>query len=232
MHAVIARDQPDTAVVDLTHQIPPHDVRSGSLTLWRAAPWLVPGVILAVVDPGVATSRRAVAVEVAGADAALVGPDNGLLLPAALRLGSITAAVALEDGGGTFAGRDVFAPAAARLAAGAHVHHLGRPLDPATLAGEAVPEPVPDGPGLRAEVLWIDRFGNAQLNAAPSASFTSFTTGGTSHPVRTVRAFADLEPGEVGLVIDSYGLLAIALREASASAHLGLSPGQPVFLTR
>ena len=93
VHRVIAQLAPGVTVIDLTHQVPAHDVRAGALTLWRAAPWLAPGVILGVVDPGVGTSRRAVVIEVAGAGAVLVGPDNGLLLPAATSLGRLTAAV-------------------------------------------------------------------------------------------------------------------------------------------
>ena len=148
VHAVLATHAPAADRIDLTHQIPAHDIRAGALTLWRAAPWLVPGVILGVVDPGVGTERRAVAIEVAGGVAGahpsgahsgdqtagahpapsptvLVGPDNGLLLPAAHLLGPITAAVELPPNpdapGATFAGRDVFAPADGRAAAGTPV---------------------------------------------------------------------------------------------------------------
>jgi hypothetical protein len=239
VHRVIAAHATGVTVIDVTHQIPAHDIGAGALTLWRTAPWLVPGVILAVVDPGVGTSRRAVAVEVADAGAMLVGPDNGLLLPAATSLGSLTAAVELPVTpvrGTTFAGRDVFAPAAARLATGARLDSLGPPLDPAGLAGAPIPapQPIPDG-GLRARVLWVDRFGNAELNVGPDdlgrLSDGVILVAGQHHgPARLVSAYAALDPGEVGLVTDSYGLLSVSCREAPAAARLGLKTGDSVWL--
>jgi S-adenosylmethionine hydrolase len=241
---VIAAHAPGVTVIDVTHQVPAYDSRAGALTLWRAAPWLVPGVILAIVDPGVGTGRRAVAIEVAAAGAALVGPDNGLLLPAATSLGPITTAVELRPvmdptgRGATFAGRDLFAPAAARLATGADLRSLGAPIDPTSLAGDPVPlpEPTPDG-GLRAQVLWIDRFGNAQLNAGPLDAdhlgpVLTVVAGQHAWPARRVDAFADLDSAEVGLVNDSYGLLALTCRDASAAASLDLHAGDAVWLQR
>jgi S-adenosylmethionine hydrolase len=241
VHLVIARRAPGVAVIDLTHQLPAHDVRAGALTLWRAAPWITPGVILAVVDPGVGTRRRAVAVEVAGAGTVLVGPDNGLLLPAASSLGPLTAAVELPSrhtGGATFAGRDVFAPAAAELALGAELSRLGSPIDPGRLVGSPVPEPTggPDG-SLRAEVLWVDRFGNAQLNARPADAdhlgpIVDLQAGSHAGPARRVVAYGELDAGEVGLVTDSYGLLAVSCRAASAAARLGLRLGDRIMIGR
>jgi S-adenosylmethionine hydrolase len=246
VHRVIVAHAPQVAVVDLTHGIARHDIRAGALTLWRTAPWLVPGVILAVVDPGVGTARRAVALEVASAGALLVGPDNGLLLPAATSLGTLSAAVELHPRpiptgrGATFAGRDLFAPAAARLAAGARLHSIGQPIDPASLAGEPIPGPQPNADGrLRCEVLWIDRFGNAQLNARPSdldpvaAAFgpvVTLTAGHHRGPARRASTYAELGPGEVGLVTDSYGLLSVSCRGASAAVRLGLDTNSPVWL--
>jgi S-adenosyl-L-methionine hydrolase (adenosine-forming) len=237
VHRVIAQQAPGVTVIDLTHQVPAHDVRAGALTLWRAAPWLAPGVILAVVDPGVGTSRRAVVIEVAGAGAVLVGPDNGLLLPAATSLGRLTGAVALppcQKGGATFAGRDVFAPAAAELAQGADIANLGPPIDPGSLLGTPVPEPQtgPDG-SLQAEVLWVDRFGNAQLNVRPADAdhlgrLVELHVGSRARPARRVASFGDLEPDEMGLVTDSYGLLAVTYRGASAAARAGLEARQEV----
>jgi S-adenosylmethionine hydrolase len=242
VHRVIARRAPDVRVIDLTHQVPAHDVRAGALALWRAAPWLTPGVILAVVDPGVGTSRRAVAIEVAAAGAFLVGPDNGLLLPAATSLGPLTGAVELpvhQQGGATFAGRDVFAPAAAELALGAGLGGLGPPVDPHTLIGligTPVPEPHagPDG-SLQAEVLWVDRFGNAQLNARPADAdhlgrLVHLRAGSHTGPARRVAAYGELGAGEVGLVTDSYGLLAVSCAGAPAAARLGLQAGDGVWI--
>jgi S-adenosylmethionine hydrolase len=242
VHRVIAGRAPGIPVIDLTHQIPTYDVRAGALTLWRAAAWLVPGVILAVVDPGVGTARRAVAVEISRVGAVLVGPDNGLLLRAATSLGPITGAVALPPPttaglGLTFAGRDVFAPAAAEIAKGVELRRLGPAIDPQSLAGDPIPIPQPEPDGrLRAEVLWVDRFGNAQLNTRPAdlasqVPIVEVTTGpGHTWPSRLVTTYAELEPDEVGLVADSYGFLSVSCNQSPAAARTGLRAGDAVWL--
>ena len=180
VHAVIAARAPGTTVVDLTHHIPPYDVRAGSHTLERAVPFLGPGVVLGVVDPGVGTARRGIGVQVAptGAALAFVGPDNGLLVAAAEAAAEAPVARDVEltrpplppDRGSTFDGRDLFAPAAAALCAGAVLEDLGEPIDPASLArligGVVEQGRLHDGRAcLRAEVTWVDRFGNLQLAA-------------------------------------------------------------------
>lgn len=241
VHAVLSTYAPAAARIDLTHRIPPHDIRAGALTLWRAAPWLAPGVILGVVDPGVGTARRAVAVEVAGAGAVLVGPDNGLLLPAALRLGTITGAVQLPPNplapGTTFDGRDVFAPAAGRVAAGAPLSDLGQAVDPASLAGEPVPEPVidPDRGSVEAEILWVDHFGNAQLNATPAHTGPGplrVRVGEWEATLRVVASYGAIPPDELALVVDSYGHLSVCSPGRPAAERLGLRPGDQVRLNR
>ena len=181
VHAVIAARAPGTTVIDLTHHIPPFDVRAGSHTLVRAVPHLGPGVVLAVVDPGVGTARRGIALEVAlptGASLAFVGPDNGLLMAAAEAAAEAPVARVVElerppappDRGSTFDGRDLFAPAAAALCSGVALEQLGEPIDPASLVrliGGVVEEGrLHDGRAcLRSEVTWVDRFGNLQLAA-------------------------------------------------------------------
>jgi S-adenosyl-L-methionine hydrolase (adenosine-forming) len=209
---------------------------------------LVPGVILAVVDPGVGTQRRPVAIG-AGAGAVLVGPDNGLLLPAALRLGPISFAVQLEkqqvaDRGSTFDGRDLFGPAAARIATGVDARSLGSHIDPDSLQGEPIREAVREGGGdVRSEVLWVDRFGNAELNVRPAevshlGPVVEVRTRKRKWRARVVKAYGDLrvrrpgKPGEVGLVHDSYGFLSISLNRESAAAFTGLRTGQTVWLGR
>ncbi|MFF5214895.1 S-adenosyl-l-methionine hydroxide adenosyltransferase family protein [Micromonospora sp. NPDC000442] len=171
-HGVIARVAPALRVIDVTHLVPPGDVRRGAAVLAQTVPHLPPGVHVAVVDPGVGTSRRGVAL---GTPAGLlVGPDNGLLLDAAEALGGVNGAVELTNPrwlaprvSATFHGRDVFAPVAARLALGAPLAEAGPPVDPATLV--RLPEPLvrrlPDG--FVAEVVMVDHFGNVQL-AAPA----------------------------------------------------------------
>ena len=171
--AVIRDLAPHAHVLDLAHGIRPFDVRGGSLALARAVPYLPEGVILAVVDPGVGTTRRAVAIEVAGGAGVMVGPDNGLLAAAVAVVGGAERAVLLTDSafhleaaGTTFAGRDVFAPVAAHLANGVDLADLGPAVDPGVLMPGLVPLPRDEEDGVHAEVLWVDRFGNCELNVS------------------------------------------------------------------
>jgi S-adenosyl-L-methionine hydrolase (adenosine-forming) len=238
---------PEVAVVDLTHDIPAHDVRAGALCLARAVQYLCPGVVLAVVDPGVGTDRRAIALEVGGGQSFLVGPDNGLLAPAVAMVGGADRAVALTNPeyqlrapGPTFAGRDVFAPAAAHLCDGVPLYDLGDPVDPASLLPGVLPVTHLDGDELAAEVLWVDRYGNAQLNVDPDEIDDwgprirmRFGNGfGDGRTLVRARAYGDLAPGDVGLVVDSYGLLSVAIPRGSAAERLGLDAGDPVRLVR
>ena len=172
--SVIRDLAPHVTTIDLTHGIRPFDVRAGSLALARAIPYVAEGVVLAVVDPGVGTSRKAIAVEVGDGAGVLVGPDNGLLAPAVALAGGATRAVELDNAtyqleapGATFAGRDVFAPAAAHLCNGVDLAELGSPLDAALLVPGVIALPRTEPDGLHAEVLWVDRFGNCQLNVGP-----------------------------------------------------------------
>ena len=249
VHRVVESIAPAVRVIDLTHHIPPHDVRAGALTLWRCAPWLHDCVVLAVVDPGVGTSRRPVAIEVAGSGTVLVGPDNSLLLPSAHALGRITSAVRLDPqdpgpnhppgSGRTFDGRDLFAPVAARIASGdGTTEDVGQQIDPAGLIGDPVPSPVSEEGGwVRCQVLWVDRFGNAQLNAKPAHlshlgdSLMILTRPGTKPwQARLATAFADLREGELGLVTDSYGLLALVLNASPAAERVGIREGDTILI--
>ncbi|MEM9563918.1 MAG: SAM-dependent chlorinase/fluorinase [Actinomycetota bacterium] len=243
VHSVIRSIAPEVRVIDITHEVAPHDVRAGGLALARSAPYMAPGVALAVVDPGVGTARRAVAIEVADGGAYLVGPDNGLLAPAVALVGGATGAVVLDNPdyqleilGPTFDGRDVFAPAAAHLCLGVPLHQLGTPIDPAQLLPGLLPvgERQPDG-SFAAEILWIDRFGNAQLNLGPDdlgdwPEIVEVSGGRVSRNATRVRAFADIPAGGFGLLVDSYGLLALAVDRSSAAEELGLSEGDELTL--
>ena len=240
--SVIRSIAPGVTVIDLTHDIEPHDVRGGGLTLARSAQYLVPGVVLAVVDPGVATARRAIAIEVGGGQSVLVGPDNGLLAPAVAMVGGATRAVALTNEeyqlpapGPTFAGRDVFAPAAAHLCIGVDLEELGDLVDPNTLMPGLMPVAREEGGAIVADVLWVDRYGNAQLNVDPDevaawGDRIRLRFADSSRTARRVDSYAALKTGEVGLVIDSYGLLSVSVDRGSASVELGLHPGDPITL--
>src|SRR3954454_14942509 len=165
---------PAVRILDVSHEIPAHDVRAGALLLVRAVQYLPDDcVLVAVVDPGVGTARRLVGVEVAGG--VLLGPDNGLLAPSVAMAGGARTVISLDNPdyqlpspGPTFAGRDVLAPAAGHLAAGVAFAELGTSVDPATLVPGlvALPEVRDDG-SIVGEVWWVDRFGNCQLNIDP-----------------------------------------------------------------
>lgn len=241
-HSVIRSIAPHATVVDLNHEIPPHDVRAGALCLARSVQYLCPGVVVAVVDPGVGTDRRAVAVEVGDGQSVLIGPDNGLLAPAVALCEGATRAVELINPdyqlpapGATFDGRDVFAPAAAHLCAGVDLERLGVLMDPAGLRPALMPVSRLEPEGLVAEVLWEDRFGNLQLNVDPDevgdwGDRIGLRFGGHQRTAVRVAGYANLAPGEVGLVVDSYGLLSVALDRTSAAELLGLGAGDEVVL--
>ena len=240
--SVIRDIAPHVVTIDLTHDVPPFDVRAGALALARCIPYVVSGVVIAVVDPGVATDRAAVAIEVAQGEGVLIGPDNGLLAPAVALAGGAERAVSLTNAayhlpapGPTFAGRDVFAPAAAHLANGVELAELGEPLDVHLLMPATVPLTRREGDAVVGEVLWIDHFGNAQLNVDPEeidefGDRVGVTVGATRRVARRVDAFARLGPGELGLVVDSYGLLALALDQRSAADELRVAAGTEVRL--
>jgi S-adenosylmethionine hydrolase len=248
---VIARIAPGAAIVDLTHDVARWDVAAGAMTLWRAAPWLAPGVVLAVVDPGVATPRRAIALETGASPPAgplfLVGPDNGILGPAA-RAAGIARAVVLDNpawhfpnpspnvSGATFAGRDVFAPAAAHLSRGVDLGELGSPIDPASIVGGESPGPVAaPGGGVGCVITWVDHFGNAQLNITPAdlaglGPDLVLVLPRIVRPISARASFAEIPSGALGLVTDSYGRCAICVDRGAAAAELGLSAGDSVVL--
>ncbi len=242
VHSVIRSISPGVAVIDLTHEIPPHDVRAGALTLARSVQYLCPGVVLAVVDPGVGTDRRAVAIEVGDGQSVLVGPDNGLLASAVAMCGGATRAVELtnaefhlESPGPTFAGRDIFAPAAAQLCLGTPLEALGPEISLDGLRPGIIPLTRFEEGRLEAEVLWVDRFGNAQLNVDPDEidgwdERLELAVGGRVRTARRMRTYADAKPGEIGLVVDSYGMLSLSVDRGSAAVELGIDAGDAVSL--
>ncbi|MEW6581526.1 MAG: SAM-dependent chlorinase/fluorinase [Actinomycetota bacterium] len=244
VHAAVAASCPQADRLDLAHDIPPGDVRWGALVLARLAAAVPAATVVAVVDPGVGTERRGLAV-VTAAGGHLVGPDNGLLGPAARALGATRAVeidVARLPGpvAATFHGRDVFAPVAARLAAGAHPGDLGADVDPAGIAQPSLPAPV-TGPG-RIEALSVgcDRFGNLALHGgAGDLRAARLAPGdpawvhaaGHRHRARVGRVFADVPRGGMLVHVDSAGMIAIAVNGGSAVERLGIRPGEAVGIT-
>lgn len=233
-HGVIARIAPEARIIDLAHGIARHDVRSGALVLRRALPYLPPGIHVAVVDPGVGSERRAVAVRCAQPDRVLVGPDNGLLWPALQALGGAVEAVdigrsahRLEPVSATFHGRDLFAPVAAQLAAGAPLAAAGDPFPAAELTPLELPRPRIAEDHVIAHALAVDRFGNVSLDVAhDDLAATGLRLGrGTranGEHARFAQTFADVEPGALLLYEDAYRTLALAVNRGSAAERLGL----------
>jgi S-adenosylmethionine hydrolase len=238
-HGVIARICPAARVIDLTHGIRRHDVRAGALVLSRALPYLPLGVHLAVVDPDVGAARRAVALALADGRM-LVGPDNGLLSLAATTGGGVVEAVEiahssfrLEPVSATFHGRDIFAPVAAHLAAGAPLARAGEPMDPRELAQIELPRARFDAGTLIAHAIDIDRFGNVALDAVhDDLADSDLKLGraveiqgrdGRSHPAHYARTFADADAGELLVYEDAYRRLALAVSHGDAAGQLGVA---------
>lgn len=232
VHGVIARIAPGSRIIDVGHDFPRGDVQSAAFALMRSVQYLPEGVALAVVDPGVGTDRRAIAARTSWGF--FVGPDNGLLAPAVAMVGGADAIVSIEDPrfrlpseGETFHGRDVFGPAAGVRASGeASLEDLGPAVDTGSVKPLLIPLPEPDGSGgMLGEVLWIDHFGNAQTNIAPvdlealgveRGGDVLMGISGIERPMPWVAAYGDVGPGGGLLHVDSYGQMAIAVRDGRA----------------
>ena len=253
MKAVISGIAPETPLVDLTHEIPPGDIRHGAVALWRTVDYAPPGsVFLIVIDPGVGTSRRAVIVN--NGLHTFIAPDNGVLtfvLGDAPRAWEITSPkVTLPSPGATFHGRDIFAPAAAHAAAGVPLPEFGAPVPDL----ERLPLPVLESPApgvLRGQTLHADRFGNVltslgvfrregaqlafapwvgdapQFTAAPSKLSLQLPDG---RRIPWAHTFAEIPDGECAVILGSSGLLEIVANRRSAAQLLGLSGDEEVRL--
>ena len=243
-HGVAARIAPHASVIDVTHLVPPGDVRRGAALLAQTVPYLPPAVHVAVVDPGVGTSRRGVAV--AAGDSVFVGPDNGLLAWAVTASGGAARAFSLTNRElwlanvtPTFHGRDIFMPVAAHLADDAELAATGTEIDVADLVTLPVPERLIRDSVAEGEVLTVDRFGNVQLTiTAADAAEIGLKSGGTAlircgrHqliiPYRDM--FGAVAPGELVAYADSAGLVSIAVNSGDAAQRLGLPPGARVSI--
>jgi S-adenosylmethionine hydrolase len=242
-HGVIKRIAPQAQIIDVTHGIPPRQVLQGALVLANTTPYLPEGVHLAVVDPGVGSSRRPLAIR-SGDGRFFVGPDNGLLVPASERAGGIDAVhelanaeYALDNVSRTFHGRDLSSPAAAHLACGVAIEQLGPPLAADALARLDIPTPEIGENRIRATVLYIDRFGNVQLNLTREHMQQAEVSPGTTVEVElaleryyavAARTFADARGGDVILYEDSYRNIALAISGGNAAELFGVQPGQEV----
>jgi len=241
-HGVMARIAPDVHVIDVTHGIEPQAVLHGAIVLHKTVPYLPVGVHLAVVDPGVGGSRRAIAVR-SRDGRTFVGPDNGLLLLAADRAGVEAAHELVEpryrlpDVSRTFHARDIFAPAAAHLASGVPISELGPEIDPADLVRIDVPEPVVGRTQISTTVLVIDRFGNIATNAKRAHVAALGVSAGDRIEIRLTLdryyavladTFADAGPGELLLYEDSYGLMTLAISRGDAAGLTGVAAGSEI----
>jgi S-adenosylmethionine hydrolase len=244
-HGVMLRIAPEARIVDVTHGLAPAAVLQGALVLANTLPYMPMGVHLAVVDPGVGSARRPLVLR-DGEGRLHVGPDNGLLVPAAERLGGIVAAheianptYALDTVSRTFHGRDLFAPAAAHLALGVDPAELGPPLDPRELVRLELPAPEVGPSRVRATVLYVDRFGNVALNLVRDhleqadvqpGRRVELQIGPDRYYAVAARTFADARPGDLILYEDAYRNIALAISRGSASALLGVRPGQELLI--
>jgi S-adenosylmethionine hydrolase len=232
-------------VIDIGHGTPPGDIKAAALSLTRAIQYLPEGVALVVVDPGVGSDRKALAVETDWGY--FVGPDNGVLSPAVAMMGGASLMVSIDNPearipspGETFHGRDVFAPAAALLASGeAAIQDLGPEVGPDQVQPLLLPLPEIDGNMVTGEGWWVDRFGNVETNIGPDdlaeiglvpGSTLTVRIGASPLSIPWVSAYSDVEPGEPLVHVDSAGLIAIAVRDGAADEELNLSAGVAVTL--
>ena len=244
-HGVIKRIAPDAKVIDITHGIEPQAVLQGALVLANTLPYMPEGVHLAVVDPGVGGDRRGLALRDRGGRI-YVGPDNGLLVPAADMLGGIDSAWELMNSGymlkpvsRTFHGRDVFSPAAAHLASGVDPAELGPAVESSSLVRLELPKPEIGEKMIRATVLYVDRFGNVQLNLSrtdvESAGILpgrriELDLGVDRYYATAARAFADARAGDIILYEDAYENIAVAITGGNAAEMLSVRAGQPITI--
>ena len=246
-HGVIRQIAPEAPIIDITHGIPARDVRAGAMTLRRALPFMPQSVHLAIVDPGVGTVRRPLALRCENG-ALFVGPDNGLLWPAAEYSGGVAVAVDLTESAhlpehvsATFHGRDLFAPIAAQLATHLPVESAGTSIDPAGLVKQELPLASATEGHISVQVVTVDSFGNLSLNAGPGELEQAGLAGETKLRIHTSagsreialgHTFGDVERGKPVLYPDSSGSLAIAVNEGDAAAMFGIGPGDELALDR
>jgi S-adenosylmethionine hydrolase len=242
-HGVIASLCPPARIIDITHLVPPGDVRRGAAVMAQTVPYLPAGVHVAVVDPGVGTRRRAVAI--AAGERVFVGPDNGVLSWAAtdpqMRAYELTdEELWLDPVSATFHGRDIFAPVAGHIAAGRDVASVGAEIDPDTLVTLPPPCRTVRNGTAEGEVLTVDRFGNVQLSltgddlkliGAEHGRTLAVMIGRHAVSMPYGETFGSVRPGELVAYTDAAGRVALAVNAGNAGQRLGLPPGAHVRIT-
>lgn len=243
VHGVIAKLAPDSRVIDVAHEVRRGDVMAGALAMTRAIQYLPDGVALMVVDPGVGSTRKALALETSWGY--FVGPDNGLMSPAVALVGGATTIVSIENPeamipspGATFHGRDIFAPAAALLASGeATLDQLGPEVGGNDLTPLLLPLTETKDGVVGGKCWWVDGFGNVETNIGPDdlvavgagvGSEIVARVGATTHRIPWVNSFSDVDEGQALVHVDSAGLLAIAVNGGSAADKFRLHSGVDV----
>lgn len=243
-HAVMRNIAPGVEIVDISHGIPPFDVRAGAWVLASTLPYAVVGIHVAVVDPGVGTTRLPLALSCRRGDV-LIGPDNGLLLPVAERLGGVAEARELTNAvlwrhpvSHTFHGRDIFAPTAAHLASGVPFPEVGPMVEAMTLVSPPWVKPEYGDREVRGEVVLIDTFGNVRTNI--ESARWPLEPGGTllartvkrEHSMQVARTFGEVAQGALFAYEDSSGYVCLAQNLGSAAAALDTQPGTALLIRR
>jgi S-adenosylmethionine hydrolase len=250
-HGVVLSIVPEALIVDITHEIDKFNIRHGALMLWCALPYMPIGAHMAVVDPGVGTRRRPIAIEVARGDL-LVGPDNGLLIPGAEKLGGIVRVHVIDNLQyrlpvltSTFHGRDLFAPAAAHLALGVPLEAIGPEIDPSELVAIDWPPVTVRDDELESTVIYEDSFGNLKLTGVTADLLDAIE--GLSHgekleiqftgwdkpiTVRWAPTFGEVPVGEYLMYEDSYGRLCVGQNQGSAAETLSVAEGAAITVRR
>jgi hypothetical protein len=256
LHGVIATIAPNARIIDISHEVRKFAIRDGALLLWCALPYLPVGTHVAVVDPGVGTTRRPVAIRTGRGDV-LIGPDNGLLSAATDRLGGVASVRLLEAPeyrlpivSTSFHGRDIFAPAAAHLARGVAIEDLGPALDPTTLVASPIADPIVEPGALRSSIVYVDTFGNVKLAGLRADLEAALGPVRPADPlalmierepdaherqpliVSWVAAFGDVAPGSALLYEDSYGRICLADNQGDVAARLDLAEDLGVVIRR
>jgi S-adenosyl-L-methionine hydrolase (adenosine-forming) len=246
VHGVLSKMAPESRVIDVNHSIRRGDIRAAALAMTRAIQYLPEGVGLVVVDPGVGSDRRALAVETDWGF--FVGPDNGVLSPPVAMMGGAHKMVSIENPearipspGETFHGRDVFAPAAGLLASGdASIDELGPPVAPDAVVPLLLPLPEVSAGLVSGEAWWVDGFGNVQTNIGPDdlqsigfepGAVVTVRIGASIHTMPWVNVYSDVDPGSPMIHVDSSGLVAISIRDGSAGDEMHLAEGVSVGIT-